>query len=161
MVKKINEFVDEYNNIIKGDDVKSLSGVEAKKTTDYNTKISRQNFSPYFLGRFGFYFFENENIDTDEFIEFLKVLKDDIIVFFEENKLNKLKDGLEQYVIELEKASKNVIEENLLGKVDKREFVDKNDNEFVKIKELVDILTNLNKRELEILTKVIESKINE
>lgn len=165
MSKKMNEFVDEFDNIIKGDEVSSFSNVEANRTTDYNTKVSRQNFSPYFIGRFGFYFFENENSDSEMFLQLVKAIKDDIIEYFEYNKINKLKSGLDDYVKNLEMSLSKLIEENVLinKKNEINELIEDGNktDEFVKVKTLVDILSNLNKDELDLMTKIIEEKLNE
>lgn len=76
--KKINEVVDSDGNLIGYSDDPEKGGElesQAKNTTDYNAKISRQPYRYDMLGRFGFTlfpFFEGAN--SDENMEKLNVI---------------------------------------------------------------------------------------
>lgn len=62
-VKKVNEFIDDDLNIIGNKDTPTISNnniTVQNSTTDKSAMNNVQNFRNDFLGRFGFYFYEND-----------------------------------------------------------------------------------------------------
>ncbi len=64
---KLTEILDGDNNIIGSEDKPemNLNNVYADGTTDHNSSINGQHFSNSYLGRFGFYFFENKETEGE------------------------------------------------------------------------------------------------
>lgn len=77
-LRKINEIIDSDNNLIGYSDNPEKGGElesQAKNSTDYNAKISRQPYRYDMLGRFGFTLFPFfEGADSDENVEKLNVI---------------------------------------------------------------------------------------
>lgn len=72
--KDILEIIDDENNLIGSDAIpKNGKNVEtmANGTSDANAKKGHQEFDNDFLGRFGFYFYENKSINN-ELVENIK-----------------------------------------------------------------------------------------
>jgi hypothetical protein len=96
--QKIEELIDADGNLI-GSDAFPTTGsdreTDANNTTDYNARVHGQNFKNDFLGRFGFYFYEDEEREKPEVVEDLaKLMYDkfvDILKYYNENpeELNK------------------------------------------------------------------------
>lgn len=77
-LRKINEVIDGDGNLIGHSDDPEKGGElesQAKNTTDYNAKISRQPYRYDMLGRFGFTLFPFfEGVNSDENMEKLNVI---------------------------------------------------------------------------------------
>lgn len=66
--EKIQEIINGNIGIIGSDNTPEMSPdieTRASKTTDYNAKVSGQNFKNDFLGRFGFYFYESDGDNSN------------------------------------------------------------------------------------------------
>lgn len=165
MRRRINEFVDELGNIITGDENKGMGKISAMKTTDYNSMVGNQRLSPNFLGRFGFYFFENDeknDSEVNKFLHIVNAVKDDIVEYFQRNKINRLIEGLNSYYKNLEISLSDALNESIIKeKMESDLFLDKSDGEITKIKKIVDDLQSLSKKDLDIMLKIIEERIYE
>lgn len=117
--ENILEIINDDNNLIGSEDAPesgSNKETEAKGTTDSNVGKHGQNFKNDFLGRFGFYFYENN------------ILNKNLV----EEKLSK-KDGDKSFV---KKDSKDILRKEKLKKI--ADLLDKlSDND---VENLVSIL---------------------
>ncbi|MFW6242722.1 MAG: hypothetical protein ACOC2W_01030 [bacterium] len=173
--KKIQELVDDNNALIGYDDKNKAMGnkeTRSKRTTDYNALVHGQNFGHDFLGRFGFYFYEDNNDAVnvekiEEFINLLKTLKDDMFEFFKQNEINSLNKGFDQYIKSVEEELKGMINESKIQEdkiKDKKDnddeiFKNKSETEFSeKLKDVADVLTKLNNNDINKLITLLEKK---
>lgn len=169
----LKEFIDKNNNLIgskTGYDFNKKSETNANQTTDKNVFTNAQNFSHDFLGRFGFSFYENEgdkvNVDKiKEFIKLLKTLKGEMFSFFKENKINSLKDGFDKYIefVEGELSgviNENVAEDKVLDSKSEEKIKSKKDEDeiFDEIKNVADVLSKLNKNDINKLITLLEKE---
>lgn len=171
----LKEFVDKNNALIgidTGYNINKKSETNANQTTDKNVFTNAQNFSHDFLGRFGFSFYENDgdNINVDkikDFIKLLKTLKGEMFSFFKKNKINSLKDGFDKYIKFVEDELSGVINENVTVVEDKvldskteDEIKEERDEDelYDEIKKVADILSKLNKNDINKLITLLEKK---
>ena len=161
--QKIEELLDSDGNLIGADDYPTTGADregDANNTTDYNARVHGQNFKNDFLGRFGFYFYENEGAETPEVVKDLtnelgseekakkvmSIIKPHLEKVFDLNPTDGLNEG-------------NVVEDKLVDKKDKGISKKKNDKEMVsKIEKVAGLLNKLNKDDLNKLVNLLELK---
>lgn len=169
----LKEFVDSNNSLIgnnTGYDLDKKSETNASQTTDKNIFTHAQNFSHDFLGRFGFSFYENDgdevNVDKiKEFIKLLKTLKGEMFSFFKENKINSLKDGFDKYIkfVEGELSgviNESVVEDKVLDSKTEDKIKEERDGDelYDEIKKVADVLSKLNKNDINKLITLLEKE---
>lgn len=165
---KINEFVNDSNSLINGDIPKNDTNTSASNTTDRNVKISSQDHGGNFIGRYGYYFYENKDINNNkQILNFIEVLKNDIIDYFKKNNIKYLVTGLNSYYEEIKSEIENSLNENiieedkLLKDVQVKELYDeKYDNENLDLKKVVDIFSKLDKNDINKLINLLEIRMN-
>lgn len=170
----LKEFVDKNNTLIgidTGYNINKNSETNANQTTDKNVFTNAQNFSHDFLGRFGFSFYENDgdNINVDkikDFIKILKTLKGEMFSFFKENKINSFKDGFDKFIkfVEGELSgiiNESVVEDKVLDSKSVEKIKNKKDEDeiFDEIKNVADVLSKLNKNDINKLIRLLEKKV--
>lgn len=175
--KEINELIDKNNALIGTKDKNEyIEDVETQsnRITDYNSIVHGQNFGHDFLGRFGFYFYENDgdNVNVkeiDKFIRILKTLKDDMFLFFKENNINNFKFGFDKYIKSVKKQLNGLINESNLfeDKIQKNKddeellFDKKNETEFTdNVKNVAELLSKLSKNDVNQLITLLEKRKN-
>lgn len=74
---KIQEMLDSDNNLIGNDDMpqNNPNQIKADGTTDHNAAIGHQHYTNDFLGRFGFYFYENDGDQSNSILVEIAKLK--------------------------------------------------------------------------------------
>jgi ribosomal protein L17 len=176
---KLLEILDGDNNIIGTDDKPQVSpnnDTEAQGTTDHNAKMGHQDFNNDYLGKFGYYFFENEGSDTlktkiaKEAYNFFdsdsELTHEPFEQFPEEKKSHYLAFAEKVIALFEQKAEKTLSEvelrkiaEDVIAKRKDRSFAKKkDDNDIVdKSKKIKDLFRDLTKDEKTKLLKTLES----
>lgn len=162
--KDILEIIDDDNNIIGVEDAPEIDPnkpSEAKKTSSNTARISGQNFSGDYLGRFGFYFYENNSIDKPDVIKELEESfgSDNTIKI-----MNIIKPHLEKFIEDIDTNVVNeakVVEDKITKKDDDKSLKDnKNDNDNVvnskDLKKVADLLKKLPKNHVNKLITLLE-----
>ena len=70
--QKIEELLDSDGNLISNNDYPETGAnreTDASNTTDYNARVHGQNFKNDFLGRFGFYFYEDASHEQPQVVK--------------------------------------------------------------------------------------------
>ena len=89
--EKIEELLDADGNLIGTDDYPTTGANkegDANNTTDYNARVHGQNFKNDFLGRFGFYFYEDKQEEPEVVEDLAKLMYDkfvDTMKYYHEN----------------------------------------------------------------------------
>lgn len=172
--KEIFEFIDKNNALIGTYDKPRFNKqveTQANKTTDYNVQVNGQNYGHDFLGRFGFYFYESTDGEVDvkkidKLIKIIEIVGEDLYEFFKTNKINSLKNGYKKYVHSLKNQLQGMITESYVGedKITDKQIIDdikeeKNESELNdKLDDIADILTKINKNDLNKLIDLLELK---
>lgn len=181
---KIEELITTDGELIGFKDKPEISNnadTQANKTTDYNAKVSGQNFKNDFLGRFGFYFYESEDggeklmsdlamIMYEKFLESLEYyyenpdkLKVDYEKHFDgnNNKSEMIDDTDKKWASKImdviEPHLKKSLNEN---KVDEDKLTKKKDNDIVDKKKETEIIDKKMKKVAELLDKLSDKEID-
>ena len=165
--QKIEELLDSDGNLIGANgypDNGPNRETDANNTTDYNARVHGQNFKNDFLGRFGFYFYEDDGQMTPE------VVRDLTKELGSEERAWKVMSIIKPHIERVLDALSISEGEGLMteSKVAEDKLVDKKDKEFAnnkvsneigsKIQKVAGLLNKLNKDDLNKLVDLLELK---
>ena len=165
--QKIEELLDSDGNLIGADDYPTTGADregDANNTTDYNARVHGQNFKNDFLGRFGFYFYEDVSHEQPAVVRDLMVELGSEEMAWKIMKV--IKPHLEAILDELPIGESvmnegNVVEDKLVDKKDNDITKNKKDNGLNnadKIKKVAGLLNKLKKDDLNKLVDLLELK---
>ena len=163
--QKIEELLDSDGNLIGADDYPTTGADregDANNTTDYNARVHGQNYKNDFLGRFGFYFYEDTSHEKPAVVRDLMVELGSEEMAWKIMKV--IKPHLEAILDELSIGEGimnegNVVEDKLVDKKDKGISKKRDSDKMVsKIEKVAGLLNKLNKDDLNKLVNLLELK---
>lgn len=162
----LKEFIDDENNLIGNNDEPENGSNQITKvghsTTDQNVSVSHQNFKNDFLGRFGFYYYENENLDESGRAAFIKKLA---ALGINKELAMKIVQAVFEHFMEFKSKNeqslteeKEMVIDHLTKQKDQSMGVNNKNNDLVsdKVKNTADIIDKMSTKEKESLFKLIE-----
>ena len=157
----IDEIIDGDDNIIGSkNDPESGPDLEtrASKTTDYNAKVHGQNFKNDFLGRFGFYFYEDDSGGMSPVMESIVSIvgEEHVNAVMEaikphmEKTLDEIHFNLNEGTVDEDKITASKEDKSLTKKQSPKEFANK------KIEDVAELLNKLPSSDIRKLKGLLE-----